>query len=87
MASRLPPLESLRIFEAAARHANFSGAGRELALTPAAVSLRIRGLEQDLGDRADLRWVGTEEGHVGSTNWSLLNATGDVPWRSSADFA
>lgn len=34
----------------------------------------------DGGDRADLRWVGTEEGYVGDTNWSLLNATGDVPW-------
>jgi len=29
------------------------------------------------GDRADLRWVGTEAGYVGKTNWSLLNATGD----------
>ncbi|MBN1768032.1 MAG: alpha-L-fucosidase [Prolixibacteraceae bacterium] len=34
----------------------------------------------DGGDRADLRWVGTEDGFVGETNWSLLNATGDVPW-------
>ncbi|SHG90760.1 alpha-L-fucosidase [Flavobacterium fluvii] len=32
----------------------------------------------DNGDRADLRWVGTEAGYVGKTNWSLLNATGDV---------
>jgi len=35
----------------------------------------------DGGDRGDLRWVGTEEGYVGETNWSLLNATGDVPWK------
>lgn len=34
----------------------------------------------DGGDRADLRWVGTEAGFVGETNWSLLNATGDVPY-------
>lgn len=33
----------------------------------------------DGGDRADLRWVGTEAGYVGETNWSLLNKTGDVP--------
>ena len=33
----------------------------------------------DGGDRADLRWVGTESGYVGETNWSLLNATSDVP--------
>jgi alpha-L-fucosidase len=34
----------------------------------------------DGGERGDLRWVGTEEGNVGETNWSLLNATGDVEW-------
>ncbi len=34
----------------------------------------------DGGDRGDLRWVGTESGYVGETNWSLLNAKGDVPW-------
>jgi alpha-L-fucosidase len=34
----------------------------------------------DGGDRADLRWVGTEEGFVGETNWSLLNADGEVEW-------
>ena len=34
----------------------------------------------DGGDRADLRWVGTESGYVpGETNWSFLNKTGDVP--------
>lgn len=32
----------------------------------------------DGGDRGDLRWVGTEAGFVGETNWSLLNATGNV---------
>ncbi|MEO8111170.1 MAG: alpha-L-fucosidase [Ginsengibacter sp.] len=35
----------------------------------------------DGGERADLRWVGTEGGAVGETNWSLLNATGDVPYQ------
>jgi alpha-L-fucosidase len=34
----------------------------------------------DGGDRADLRWVGTESGYVGETNWSLLNGTGEVEW-------
>ncbi|HLO37292.1 MAG TPA: alpha-L-fucosidase, partial [Lacibacter sp.] len=34
----------------------------------------------DGGDRGDLRWVGTEAGYVGETNWSLLNAKGEVPW-------
>ena len=31
-------------------------------------------------DRGDLRWVGTEEGFVDETNWSLLNDTGEVEW-------
>ena len=34
----------------------------------------------DGGDRADLRWVGTEAGYVGETNWSLLNGKGEVTW-------
>ncbi|WP_346857950.1 alpha-L-fucosidase [uncultured Draconibacterium sp.] len=34
----------------------------------------------DGGDRADLRWVGTEGGWIGETNWSLLHSTGDVPF-------
>lgn len=34
----------------------------------------------DGGDRGDLRWVGTEGGAVGETNWSLLNSTGEVPF-------
>ncbi len=46
----------------------------------------IRELQPDIviwndgGDRADLRWVGTEGGYVGETNWSLLNGTGEVEW-------
>ncbi len=35
----------------------------------------------DGGDRGDLRWVGTEAGNVGETNWSLLYKEGDVPYR------
>ena len=34
----------------------------------------------DGGDRGDLRWVGTEAGNIGETNWSLLNKEGDVTW-------
>ena len=34
----------------------------------------------DGSDRGDLRWVGTEAGNVGETNWSLMPATGDSPW-------
>ena len=34
----------------------------------------------DGGDRGDLRWVGTEAGFVGETNWSQLNKEGEVEW-------
>lgn len=34
----------------------------------------------DGGDRGDLRWVGTEAGFVGETNWSQLNKEGNVEW-------
>ena len=34
----------------------------------------------DGSDRGDLRWVGTEAGNVGETNWSLLYRDGDVPY-------
>lgn len=55
MNARLPPLESLRIFEATARHGNFTRAAHELGITPAAVSLRIRDLEAELGQQLFLR--------------------------------
>ena len=44
----LPPLDSLRFFEAAARHQNFARAAEELDVTPAAVAHRIRTLERHL---------------------------------------
>ncbi len=46
---RLPPLNSLRAFEAAARWLSFSKAAEELFVTPAAVSQQIRQLEDYLG--------------------------------------
>lgn len=48
-AARLPPLNALRTFEAAARHASFSHAATELGVTHGAVSKQIRALETDLG--------------------------------------
>jgi LysR family glycine cleavage system transcriptional activator len=47
--SRLPPLAAIRVFEAAARHGNFSRAGEELAMTQAAVSYQMKVLEERLG--------------------------------------
>lgn len=45
---RLPPLNSLRAFEAAARHESFQKAADELNVTPAAVSHQIKTLETAL---------------------------------------
>lgn len=47
--SRLPPANGLVVFEAAARHLNFTRAAAELSVTQAAVSRQIQGLEEHLG--------------------------------------
>jgi LysR family glycine cleavage system transcriptional activator len=46
---KLPPLTSLRTFEAAARRGSFTKAAEELHVTQSAVSRQIRTLEEDLG--------------------------------------
>ena len=46
---RLPPLQSLRAFEAAARHLSFKEAAAELAVTPTDISHHVRLLEDTLG--------------------------------------
>lgn len=48
MRRRLPPLNALRAFEAAARHGSFALAAEELAVTPAAVSQQVKALEARL---------------------------------------
>jgi LysR family glycine cleavage system transcriptional activator len=47
--TRLPSLNALRAFEAAARHLSFSRAAAELKVTQAAISHQIKALEEDLG--------------------------------------
>jgi len=46
---RLPSLNALRAFEAAARHRSVTRAADELAVTPGAVSRQVRALEEGLG--------------------------------------
>jgi LysR family transcriptional regulator, glycine cleavage system transcriptional activator len=46
--SRLPPLNALRAFEAAARHLSFLKAAEELHVTPGAVSQQVKALEDYL---------------------------------------
>ena len=55
MTARLPSLNGLRAFEAAARHLNFTRAASELNVTQTAISHQIRRLEQELGVRLFLR--------------------------------
>ncbi len=49
MARKLPPLNALRAFEAAARHLSFTRAAEELHVTQAAVSHQVKSLEDYLG--------------------------------------
>src|ERR1700755_2964702 len=49
MEKRLPPLNGLRAFEAAARNLSLKLAADELCVTPAAVSQLVKGLESYLG--------------------------------------
>ncbi len=46
---RLPPINAIRVFEAAARLLSFTRAGEELGMTQAAVSYQIKLLEERLG--------------------------------------
>ena len=85
--SRLPPLDNLIAFEAAARLLSFTKAAGELNVTQAAVSQQIRNLEQVLGlklfERAhrsvQLSAAGREYQHtVASALRNLASATGDI---------
>jgi LysR family glycine cleavage system transcriptional activator len=55
MSRRLPPIESLRVLEACVRHSSFTRAASEMGITPAAVSLRMRNLEAELGKKLFVR--------------------------------
>lgn len=55
MARRLPPLNALKAFEAAARHLSFTRAAEELFVTQAAVSHQIKALEEHLGLKLFMR--------------------------------
>jgi LysR family glycine cleavage system transcriptional activator len=55
MTTRLPSLNGLRAFEAAARHLSFTLAASELNVTQTAISHQIRRLEEELGMRLFIR--------------------------------
>ena len=66
MRQRLPPLNALKAFEAAARHGSFTRAAEELFVTQGAVSHQVKALETELGiklfNRERQRLVITEAG-------------------------
>jgi LysR family glycine cleavage system transcriptional activator len=66
MRQRLPPLNALKAFEAAARHESFTRAAEELFVTQGAVSHQVKALETELGiklfNRERQRLVITEAG-------------------------
>ena len=82
--SRLPPLNALRAFEAAARHLSFSNAAAELHVTPAALSQQIKSLEAHLGApvflRLNRRVVLTDIGRMLSPKVSDGFETLQVAW-------
>lgn len=66
MPRRMPPLNALKAFEAAARHESFTRAADELCVTVGAVSHQVKALEVELGlrlfNRERQRLVITEAG-------------------------
>src|SRR5918998_3077537 len=66
MLRRLPALNALKAFEAAARHESFTRAAEELHVTQGAVSHQVKALEAELGvklfNRERQRLVITEAG-------------------------
>jgi DNA-binding transcriptional LysR family regulator len=92
MAFRLPPLSSLRVFEAAARHSSFREAADELNLTASAVSHGVQTLENWLGvelfyrEARGLRLTSAGEAYAPFVNQALsllAKATEQVPDRKA----
>src|SRR2546425_626040 len=66
MPRRLPSLNALKAFEAAARHESFTKAADELSVTQGAISHQVKALEDELGlklfKRKNQRLLITEAG-------------------------
>lgn len=79
----LPPLVSIRAFEAAARHGSFAAAARELGTTAASISYHVRQLERFLGfqlfvrhaQRVDLTVPGATVAAEASRTFGALRAS------------
>src|SRR5258705_13938984 len=97
MPRRLPPLNALKAFEAAARNESFTRAAEELCVTQGAVSHQVKALEATLGlklfDRERQRLVISEAGReyfaVGRDSLERIAAGTErfVPPQNSRRFA
>jgi LysR family transcriptional regulator, glycine cleavage system transcriptional activator len=90
MGFKLPPLSSVRVFEAAARCGSFKNAAEELNITASAVSHAVQNLEDWLGVELFRRGGGKLEltepgaayaGAVGKAIKAIADATGRLPGR------
>jgi LysR family glycine cleavage system transcriptional activator len=79
---RLPPLNAIKAFEAAARHGSFTRAAVELCVTHGAVSRQIRALEEWLGVKLFVRT--SRNAVVTEAGAALLNETGPALDRLAA---
>ena len=75
---KLPPLNSLRLFEVAARHESFKRAAEELHVTPSAVSHAVQALEE---------WLGTELFHRGARVLTLTAVGSQLAVSASQGFS
>ena len=77
MIRRLPPLNALRGFEAAARLGSFNRAAEELFVTPSAISHQVKSLEEYLGvplfrrDRRRIVLTASGEKYLGAVEHAL----------------
>jgi LysR family glycine cleavage system transcriptional activator len=78
MTRRLPSLNALRAFEAAARHLSFTKAAEELHVTQAAISHQVKSLEEQLGlplfRRLNRRLLLTDAGQTYVSSLTLTDA-------------
>ncbi len=80
MPLRLPPLSSLRFFEAAARHQSFKLAAAELNVTPSAVSHGIVTIAVSCAPTLAARWL-LPRLHAFRNRWPDINVTVDTSRR------
>ena len=74
MVRRLPALNALKAFEAAARHESFTRASEELCVTQGAVSHQVKALEAELGVKPSPRLAATTSQSCAMRSTASLSA-------------